>query len=84
MDSTPSTSMLLSKKMLKRVLNHVVTNKSSLIPSLFSDESELQYWAEALDTGKPGISSASGILMAIAHDLDLMRCYDKENLIVLR
>ncbi|HAT1596449.1 TPA: NAD-dependent ubiquitin ligase [Legionella pneumophila] len=62
----------------KGFLNHVDTNKSSLIPSLFSDESELQYWAEALDTGKPGISSASGILMALAHDLDLMRCYDED------
>lgn len=61
----------------KGFLEHVTTNKADLIPSLFSSEQELKYWAQALDTGKPGITSASGILMAMAHDLDLMRCYDK-------
>lgn len=62
----------------KGFLDHVKENEADLIPSLFSNKSEIHHWAEALDTGKPGITTITGLLMALAHDLDLMRCYDRD------
>ncbi len=53
-------------------LKHVSKN----MPPIFEPK-DLDFWGNALDVGKPGVNTPQGILMQLAHDMDLMRCYGK-------
>jgi hypothetical protein len=46
--------------------------------SLGFTEAEAEQWTHALDVGKPNPTSILTRAMALAHDIDLMRCYGRE------
>ncbi len=43
----------------------------------FSSKNELNQWHEYLDSGNPDLPGAIAQVLRIAHNLDLMRCYDE-------
>ena len=61
------------KRVLREQLRTLPPTSLQLTPQ------EQEAWVDALDIGKPQLQSLLGEAMRLAHDADLMRCYEPED-----